>query len=328
MKIFISYAREDIKIAKKLYYDLKEEGLKPFLDVIDMLPGEKWELAIQKAIKSSKYVIILISPNSVIKKGFIQKEISYSIDLLEQFPDSEIFIIPVRLDDCEPTRQELQELHWADLFPSYDEGLRKILCAIKDRKSENSNVKVNTTNIRLLQNDIIGLKSSSNKKTKTKYIYFLSLIFFLSITTYTIFLHYSPKKDLTVMSNKQPQISSLINEEEINSNNTSLKQFLDQLEKGDRAVVIGSFDEKQNAIQKKEYVDKEYPGIFFSNSVNPLHQKLLNKYGVGVYPFKNHWRLYLGELYSYDSATLLKEKVRELGIARDTFVSDSILEND
>ena len=37
-KIFISYAKEDVDIAKRLYHDLKNKGLSPWLDLKIGLP--------------------------------------------------------------------------------------------------------------------------------------------------------------------------------------------------------------------------------------------------------------------------------------------------
>jgi hypothetical protein len=131
MKIFISYAREDINIAQKLYADLKNQGIAPWIDIEDILPGQKWKHVIKTTIQESKYVIILLSNNSVSKKGYIQKEVKYALDILEEYPDSETFIIPVRLDNCKPSHYQLIELHWTDLFPSYEEGKNRIIHFIK-----------------------------------------------------------------------------------------------------------------------------------------------------------------------------------------------------
>ena len=41
-KIFVSYAREDLKTAKKLHTDLKAHGFDPWLDEENLLAGENW----------------------------------------------------------------------------------------------------------------------------------------------------------------------------------------------------------------------------------------------------------------------------------------------
>ncbi len=72
--IFISYAREDEEAALKIYGDLKSRGFKPWLDKIDLLPGEHWRSAITCAIKNSSFFLALLSTSSINKKGFVQKE--------------------------------------------------------------------------------------------------------------------------------------------------------------------------------------------------------------------------------------------------------------
>jgi hypothetical protein len=65
------------------------------------------------------------------KKGYVQKELKKALDLFEEYPESEIFIIPARLDDCSVSDIRLQEIHYIDLFPNLDEGFRSILETVK-----------------------------------------------------------------------------------------------------------------------------------------------------------------------------------------------------
>jgi sulfatase modifying factor 1 len=130
MRVFISYAREDKATAQRLYDDLKKNGADPWLDDENLLPGQHWELEIGKAIKSCDYFLALLSSQSVSKQGYVQKELKTALDILGECPKSRIFFIPARLDDCEPIDEELKGLHCADLFPSYDRGLAKILRAL------------------------------------------------------------------------------------------------------------------------------------------------------------------------------------------------------
>jgi hypothetical protein len=51
-KVFISYAREDVGPARRLFNSLTEAGAEPWLDVENLLPGQHWELEIEKAISS------------------------------------------------------------------------------------------------------------------------------------------------------------------------------------------------------------------------------------------------------------------------------------
>ncbi len=130
-KIFISYAREDSGVAGRLYDDLKQNQLDPWLDTKDLLPGERWKDRIRQAIEESKYFIAVLSNNSVNKRGFIQRELHQALQLLEEFPPGSIFLIPARIDECRPRHTQLTDLNWVDLFPSYDDGFSRIMRVLR-----------------------------------------------------------------------------------------------------------------------------------------------------------------------------------------------------
>lgn len=125
--IFISYAREDYDIAQKLYFDLKNSGLNPWLDRECLLPGQNWKIEILKNIRNCSHFIAIISSNSVNKKGYVQKELKEALEILDEFPESHVYLIPVRLDDCSPSHIKLHDLQWIDLFQSYEDNIKRIL---------------------------------------------------------------------------------------------------------------------------------------------------------------------------------------------------------
>ena len=128
--IFISYAREDANSAKRIYDDLTSLGVKAWIDQESLLPGQNWRVAIKQGIRSCRYFLAVLSENSVTKKGYVQKELAEALDILEEFPESEIFIIPIRLNECKPSHERLNDIHWADMFPDWKRGLSKICSAI------------------------------------------------------------------------------------------------------------------------------------------------------------------------------------------------------
>ena len=132
-RIFISYAREDEDKAKRLYNDLKNSGLpiKPWIDKEDILPGQDFDLEIKKAIKQSIFFIPLFSSVSVEKRGYIQREFRLAVDTLQEIPPEDIFVIPVRLDECEIQYDALKRYQHQDLFPSWYTGLERILNSIQ-----------------------------------------------------------------------------------------------------------------------------------------------------------------------------------------------------
>ena len=129
-RIFISYASEDREVALRLYRDLRCAGFEPWIDVVDLLPGVRWDGEIKRAIKESSHLIAIMSSSSVNKRGYVQKELCQALEILKEFSPNQIFVIPARLDVCKPTHAALEELQWVDLFPSYESGVERILAAL------------------------------------------------------------------------------------------------------------------------------------------------------------------------------------------------------
>jgi len=128
-KIFLSYAHEDIKMAKKIYQDLKRFGLDIWFDNESLLPGQDWENEIEKAIETSKYFLVLLSSKGMSERGYVHKEIRLALNIFDRCPEDDIFMIPIRLDDCQPAHRRIKKINWINLFPEteYQNGLKKIL---------------------------------------------------------------------------------------------------------------------------------------------------------------------------------------------------------
>ena len=88
-KIFISYSRKDIDFVRKLAGDLETAGYDVWWDLTDLRGGDDWPRVIPAAIEASKYVIVVISPNSA-ASDWVEKEYTYALSLRKK-------IIPVML---------------------------------------------------------------------------------------------------------------------------------------------------------------------------------------------------------------------------------------
>jgi F0F1-type ATP synthase membrane subunit b/b' len=128
--VFISYARVDQKEAQRLSQELRLRGINTWLDSERLLGGQKWQPAIRRAIRESRFFLALLSSNSVNKRGYVQKELRQALEILQEFPDSDVYIIPVRLDRCEPSHDALSDLQWVDLFPSWEDGFGQLIRSI------------------------------------------------------------------------------------------------------------------------------------------------------------------------------------------------------
>ncbi len=128
-KIFLSFAHEDIGMAERIYQDLKRYGLDVWFDNESLLPGQDWENEIEKAIEISKYFLVLLSSKGMSERGYVHKEIRLALNIFDRCPEDDIFMIPIRLDDCQPAHRRIKKINWINLFPEseYQNGLRKIL---------------------------------------------------------------------------------------------------------------------------------------------------------------------------------------------------------
>jgi len=117
LHVFLCHASQDKPIVRALYDALKAEGwIDPWLDEKKLLPGQDWDLENEKAVEKSDAVIVCLSNSSVTKEGYIQKELRFILDIALTKLEDQIFVIPLRFEDCQPPRR-LRAFHYVDYFP-------------------------------------------------------------------------------------------------------------------------------------------------------------------------------------------------------------------
>jgi len=139
MKLFISYSSLDENEARSLYKFLIKHKLDVWFDKESLLPGQNWTIEINKAIKKSDIFILLLSSNSVDRKGYFQKEMKIAKSVLDKLPDDHIYFLPIRIDNCS-IPEDISNIHWIDLFPDSEFGLRKIINAIEFQKKKSKSI--------------------------------------------------------------------------------------------------------------------------------------------------------------------------------------------
>ena len=112
-KVFISYAREDFHSAENIYEHLEAHNFNPWMDKKKLLVGQRWENQIMSELRLADFIIILLSKVSVAKRGFVQREFKYALKYAEEKLNSDIFILPIKLDDC-AVPEELGVFNWTE----------------------------------------------------------------------------------------------------------------------------------------------------------------------------------------------------------------------
>jgi hypothetical protein len=128
LRVLISYARPDSASAQEAYSRLSDAGLDPWLDSVDIPAGSEWAPYIERAIRESSVVLVLLSRNSVTRDGFLQKEIHLALERWKETAPGQIYLVPARLDDC-PKHERLAHLHWIDLFS--DAGWARLIAQLQ-----------------------------------------------------------------------------------------------------------------------------------------------------------------------------------------------------
>ena len=116
LKVFLSYASQDKPLVRELSRRLVGEGwIDTWQDEKSLLPGQDWRVKIEEAVEEADIVIICLSNQAVNKEGYVQKELRYAREIALEKPEDTIFLIPLRLDECEVPRG-LRFYQWVDYF--------------------------------------------------------------------------------------------------------------------------------------------------------------------------------------------------------------------
>jgi formylglycine-generating enzyme required for sulfatase activity len=92
MKIFLSYASQDIESAKAIYLALRDQGHSVFFDRAELPAGDEYHNRIRVAVENSRLFLFLISPNAI-DAG------SYTLTELDIAEKAQVKIFPVMLKE-------------------------------------------------------------------------------------------------------------------------------------------------------------------------------------------------------------------------------------
>jgi hypothetical protein len=129
--VFLAYAQEDRAKVKKLFRQLREAGLEPWMDCLKLLPGQNWPRAIEQTIEIADFFLGCFSHHSISKRGYFQSELTFALDAAARFPQDDFFFVPLRLDECPLPRHILSTTHYIDLFPDWDHGVQRLIAALR-----------------------------------------------------------------------------------------------------------------------------------------------------------------------------------------------------
>ena len=137
--VFLSYCHDNAREVKRLREDLVAAGETVWWDQ-EILPGQDWKREIRQAMKHSCAVVLCLSKESQQRvTAGIYPEALDAITAMREYRPGEVFLIPVRLNDCEipdieiDALRQLDRLQYVDLFPpsKRDAELKRLIAAIR-----------------------------------------------------------------------------------------------------------------------------------------------------------------------------------------------------
>jgi hypothetical protein len=130
LRVFLCHSSTDKPAVRQLYQKLCTDGFDPWLDEEKILPGHQRRDEIVRAIRESEVVIVCLSQDSITKTGFVQREIKYALDIALEQPEGTIFLIPLKLQECN-VPESLGKWHWVNLFE--ENGYERLKRALRFR---------------------------------------------------------------------------------------------------------------------------------------------------------------------------------------------------
>lgn len=135
LRVFLCHSSGDKPTVRELYRRLDAEGwIDAWLDEEKLYPGHDWNYEIELAVEAADVIIVCLTKNSVTKEGYVQRELKIVLDQADYKPEGTLFIIPVRLEECEPP-QRLRRWQYADYFPQKDRdrAYQRLLVSLRNR---------------------------------------------------------------------------------------------------------------------------------------------------------------------------------------------------
>lgn len=130
LRVFLCHSSSDKPAVRNLYHRLCRNGIDPWLDEENLLPGQDWQQEIPKAVRNSDVVVVCLSQGAINKAGYLQKEIRYALDVADEQPEGTIFLIPLKLEECDvPDR--LNRWQWVNFFD--ERGYDRLMLALSAR---------------------------------------------------------------------------------------------------------------------------------------------------------------------------------------------------
>jgi len=131
--VYICYDSSDREEVEVIAEQLKAQGLKPWLDVWEIRPGEPWQSTLEKQLSHIKSAAVFLG-----KKGIGPWQNNEVRAILREFVEQNRPVIPVLLPECDQFNPELpaflKNRTWVDLRQKDLDPLQMLIWGVTGRK--------------------------------------------------------------------------------------------------------------------------------------------------------------------------------------------------
>lgn len=156
--VFISYARTDAGIALQVHASLREAGISVWLDQVSIPVGARWDDAIQRALRSARAVVVLLSP-AAIESQNVKDEVADA-------QASDIAILPVLLAEC-PLPLRLRRYQYVDARKGIKDVIGALLRALPPTEGSSASTFALSRVAGLADSAILGLVGACIERSIT-----------------------------------------------------------------------------------------------------------------------------------------------------------------
>lgn len=138
--VFLSYNSKDKTEVKKIAEELKAQGIVPWLDEWELIPGRPAQRGLEAVIKKSKSAAIFIGKDDLGPWQHMELDA-----FIHQFVDRDCPVIPVILSSAPPGKPQLPAflgiMTWVDFHEQEPDPIKQLIWGITNKKPETDNSK-------------------------------------------------------------------------------------------------------------------------------------------------------------------------------------------
>lgn len=162
--VFISYVTPDRERVVPFADFIATLNIDVWVDYRKIKPGQNWEYEIRRGLNKATIIIVFLSNNSINRRGYAQKEIRIALENYEENLISDIYIIPVLLDDDTVLPTQLKDFQFVrasdqDCYEKLKDAVAHQLSVLGEQietSAEHAAIKWTTTTHKDLRDGIPG----------------------------------------------------------------------------------------------------------------------------------------------------------------------------